>query len=421
MTDTTAIANWLERNYQPAKLGNAALKDAPLTAWLPHNESAGGENLTLRWEYNMPQAQGRTYTQAKTRSSATGSGATGLKSVAVMLDYHPWYSVAEVDNLAIERAAGGNLAATEILQKHIKRANEAHGDWLETVMWSDGYPSLGAIGNISGSTFTVAQSDIENWEQEMEIVLAASRTTGALRNAGASLYVTKVDRTVVNGVCTITCHAGIVATIAAAANGDFAFIKTSREDAASPTYQTALGIQAFIPETLSGADAFGSGSFNRSVDRQRLAGMKHIIPAGVSVQQGLIDYFVNCRKYKLNPDGLWCSFERWGRLIQEMGNNVRYVNVENKKYGVNIEGVKLFTSKGEVTVFPSAKCPDQYVFGLKRDCWKIYSVNGALIRPATRYQKALDSSTGDLVELRYRSFHQLGCITPMENSIGVFS
>lgn len=406
------IGDWLERNYQPGKLGNEAFKDAPLTAWLPHDEDAGGEMLVLRWEYGLPFGQGANYTQAKARADLSG-----LKAAKAMLDYYPWYSVATVDNLAIERAAGGNLAAVEVLQRTIKREMEGHGDTLETFMFSDGYPTLGPIGNISGSTFTVNQEDIEKWEVDMEFVLAPSRTTGATDNSGASLIVTKVDRN--PSSLLITCNAGITATIAAAANGHFAFIKTSRDDTA--TIQTALGIAAFIPTTVSGSDAFGSGSLNRSVDPYRLAGMRFTIAAGVSVQQGLVDLYVQARKYKLNPDGMWCSYERWGKLIAEMGNNVRYINVENKKYGINISGVRLFTAQGEVAVFPSPKCPDANVWLLKRNTWRVYSVNGALIRPATRYQKALDSSTGDSVELRWRSFHQLGCLDPRQNGVGIFS
>lgn len=410
---TANIADWLERNYQPNKLGNRAFKDAPLTAWLPHAEDAGGESLVLRWEYGMPQGQGATYTQAKTRADLSG-----LKAAKAILDYQTWYSVATVDNPTIERAAGGNLSATQVLQRAINRSMEAHGDFLETVMWSDGYPTLGAIGNISGATFTVNAEDIEKWEVDMEFTLAASRTSGAQRNAGASAIVTKVDRDPSQLKITVS-GASLVANIAAAANGDFAFLKTSRDDTA--TAQTAIGISAFVPQAVSGSDAFGQTSLNRSVDPFRLAGARMPIASGTSVQQGLIDFFVMCRKYKLKPDGLWCSYERWGRLIQEMGNNVRYVNVENKKYGVNISGIKLFTAEGEVSVFPSPKAPDALVYGLKRDTWKIFSVNGALIRPATRYQKALDSSSGDNVEIRYRSFHQLGCMEPAQNAVGIFA
>src|SRR5919108_100681 len=318
-TTEASIADWLERNYQPPKLGNTALKDAPLTAWLPHDESAGGLNMTLRWDYKIPQGQGKTYSQAKTRADASG-----LTAAQVVLDYQTWYSIVTIDNPAIERAQGGSLSAvTDVIQKDIRRNLEGHGDFLETVMFSDGYPSLGAVNNISGSTCTVSVEDIEKWEVDQAVRLAASRTTGAQR-AGAELIVTKVD------------------------------------------------------------------------------------------------LFVRCRKYKLRPDALWCSYERWGQLISELGNNVHYVNFENQKYGLTIEGVRLFTAGGEVAVMPSPKCPDANVYALNRKSWKIASVNGALIRPSTRYQKALDSSTGDSVELRWRSFHQLACLEPMQNAVGIF-
>lgn len=404
------IADWLERNYQPPKLGNKALKDAPLTAWLPHDESAGGEILVLRWRYGMSQGVGTTYSQAKTRADASG-----LKPAKVHLDYETFYSVATVDNTAIERAQGGNLAAVNVLQQSISDAMEAHGDHLETFLFSDGYPTLGQISNISGSTFTVAAEDVEKWEADLEIVLAAARASGATRNAGASLIVQKVDRD--SGL--ITCTAGIVATIGAAQNGDYAFIKTTREDTA--TRQCMIGIMGFVPPTVSVSDSFGDNGLNRSLDPFRLAGVRLTIPAGTSTKQGLIDFFVRCGKYKIKPDALWVSFERWGDLIKELGNDVRYVDIENKKYGINITGVRLMTPKGEVPVIASSKCPYAYVWALTRSSWKLYSVNGALIRPATRYQKALDSSSGDSVELRYRSFAQLGCLDPFANAIGIFA
>lgn len=404
------IADWLERNYQPAKLGNTALKDAPLTAWLSHDENAGGEIVVLRWRYGMSQGVGTTYTQAKARADLSG-----LKAAKVTVDYETFYSVATVDNLAIERAAGGNLSAVNVLQRAIGDAMEAHGDHLETFLFSDGWPTLGAISAISGSTFTVATEDIEKWEVDLEIVLAAARATGGLRNAGASLTVTKVDRD--SGL--ITCNAGIVATIGAAANGDYAFIKSTRNDDASRACM--IGIMGYCPPSVSLTDSFGDGGLNRSIDPFRLAGLRLTIAAGTSVKQGLIDFFVKCAKYKIKPDALWVSFERWGDLIKELGNDARYVDIENKKYGLTISGVRLFTPKGEVPVIASSKCPYAYVWGLTRKSWKLHSVNGALIRPATRYQKALDSSSGDSVELRYRSFAQLGCDDPAQNAIGIFA
>lgn len=404
------IADWLERNYQPAKLGNIAFKDAPMTAYLPHDENAGGDFLQLRWKYGTPQGHGVTVAQARARGQATT-----LLPAKVVFDYHTYYSYLEIDNTAIERARGGGLAATDVFQEGINGTMEAHGDHLETIVWSDGYPTLGAIGGISGSTFTVAEEDIEKWEVNLEIVLAANRTTGALESGGASLIVTKVDR----ATRTITCNAGIVATIAAATNGDFAFIKSTRIDSAAR--QTMVGIMGYIPDTVGGSDAFGDTALNRSVEPYRLAGLRVPMSAGISVRQGLVDFFVKCKKYKVKPDSLWCSVERWGELIKEMATNVEYVNIKNEKYGVTLKGVALYTLEGEVPVMTSPKCPAANVYGIKRDSWRIYSVNGALIRPARRYGKFMDLEAADGVSMMWRSFSQVGCKRPWENAVGIFS
>lgn len=412
VTDSN-ILSWLENNYQPPKLGNIAFKDSVLFPWFPVDEDAGGEQIVLRWKSGRSQGVGATYTQAKARADLSG-----LQPAKVTFDYETFYSVATLDNTAIERSQGGNLSAANVLQESINDAMEAHGEHLETFAFSDGYPSLGAIANISGSTFTVARQDIEKWEKDLEIVLAASRTTGDLRNSGASLTVTKVDRHADRLL--ITCNAGIVATIGAAANGDHAFIKSTRVDGAAR--QCLVGIGGYIPDTaVSVSDAFGDGSFNRSVEPMRMAGCRVAIDAGSSTRQGLIDAVVQWGKYNVNPDALFMSHERQGDLIKELGNNVRYVDMEVKRYGLNITGVKLVTKSGEIPCFASAKCPNANVYGLRRRSWKLFSVNGAPIRPATRYQKALDSATTDGIELRYRSFLQLGCLRPWENGVAVFA
>lgn len=414
ITDSN-IASWLESNYQPPKLGNIAFKDSVLFPWFPVDEDAGGDQIVLRWKSGRSQGVGATYAQAKARADLSG-----LQPFKCTFDYETFYSVATLDNTAIERSQGGNLSAANVLQESINDAMEAHGEHLETFAFSDGYPTLGAIAGISGSTFTVPLQDIEKWEKDLEIVLAAARTSGALRNSGASLTVTKVDRH--PDRLLITCNAGIVATIGAAANGDFAFIKSTREDLASPTRQCMVGIGAFIPDAaVSVSDAFGDSAVNRSVEPNRLAGVRLAINAGSSTRQGLIDLCTQWGKYKVNPDALFMSHERQGDLIKELGNNVRYVDMEVKRYGLNISGVKLVTKNGELPCFASAKCPNANVYGLKRRSWKLFSVNGAPIRPATRYQKFLDSATSDGVEIRYRSFLQLGCLRPWENGVGVFA
>lgn len=405
------VADWLERNYQPPKLGNIAFKDAPLTAWLPHDENAGGENLVLRWKYGMAQGIGQSYAQAKARADLSG-----LKPAKALLDYETFYSVATIENTAIERATGGNLAATNVLQTRINDAMEAHGDHLETFLFSDGYPAIGQIvtGSMSGATLEVAAEDIEKCEVDLEVVFADNRATGGLRDSGASLVITKVDR----DTNTLTFDDN-VASVSGIANGDYLFIKSTRIESAETA--AMLGIRAFIPDSVSGSDDFGEGSLNRSVDPFRLAGVRLTIDAGTSVKQGLIKFVVRCAKYGVNPDALWISFERWGDLITELANDVSYVNIENKKYGLTISGVRLITPKGEVPVIASAKCPYANVYGLTRKTWKVYCVNGPLIKPATRYQKALDSSTGDSVELRWRSFAQAGCLEPHRNAVGIFA
>lgn len=419
MVDTAQIADWLERNYKPAKLGNIAFKNAPLTAWLPHAENGGGEVVVLRWKYGVPQG----VAAGSLANAITAGNAASLRPAKCHVDYELFYSYLPIDNPTIERAVGGGHSAANPFTEGMNGTMEAHGDHLETFLWADGFPTLGQItelnpaitGYTAANCIRVAQENIEKWETGMRVVFAANRTTGVLLDAGDFLTVTKVERN-----SNVIQFDGPTANIAGLAVNHFTFLQTTRENAASPTAQTLIGIDGYIPASVSGADSFGENALNRSVDPFRLAGVRMDIDAGVSTTAGLVDFFVRCKKYNINADALWVSYERWADLIKEQMPNVRYVDIENKKYGITLSGVKLATPNGDVPVLTSPKCPFNRVWALKRDSWKLDCVNGPLIQPAARYSKFLDDNSTDSIQLRFRSFCQLECLRPWENATGIY-
>jgi hypothetical protein len=412
------LSAWLQKNYTPAKLTSMAERDRPLIAMFK-KVPAGGENLNVHLDFGNAQGIGATFSQAKTRADATN-----LQGMKMVFDYVPLYSVATVSNnqLDLAEGAGGALSVFGGVKRAIASAMDSLGDDLETAFFGDGWGTCGRIatGGISGSTATLENAgDVENFDIGMEVQLFASRTSGAARNTPASLIVQGVDRE--NGKVTFT--ADIVATIPAAAAGDYFARKTLREDTASPTMKVPLGLGGWVPSTApTSGDSFGGK--DRSVDPLKLAGIRVSISAGTSVRSAIYDIVNRSGKYRGQQGVAVMSWEKLGDLLKEIGNDVTYTDLKSSvDANLNYRLVTIQGPKGPIKIVPSAKCPNSLIYMLDMSTWELHVVNGDLIRPAARKagDGIIDDTSDDSIQIRFKSYCQLACISPMKNAVGVFA
>ncbi len=403
-----AIANLLERDYQPPKLMSMAMQDNTLTAWMPKDEKGYGDTCVVKFIGTNSGGSGTTVAQAEASIVDVGGNTA---SFSWFLHYTS-DSVSNVEALKLANTSG----LADLYQTKIKSSMEKHGNVIETMLFGTGDGLLGQIatGGISGNVVTLTNaSDAFNFEPGMRITFDDT-ITGASPRAitGEGPIVLSVDR----GVSTATVTFDDLGNVTAEAAGDYLFLKSYVNAGIWP------GLQQIIPATVPAAGVL-FGGLDRgggTVDIQTYCGWRYPVAAGQSI--------VNALTMGLTYGGMFgkgdtviMSHQKFGELIAELGNKVIFDGFVDSKYAINIAGVKFMGAGRAVTVVPAVKCPNRLVYVLTRDTWKLRSVQSPLISVATQTGKYLDESSADSVKLRWRTLALPVCREPVRNGVIVFA
>ena len=396
-TTATDVVAFYERVYTPKKIMSLALKDAPLTAYLPKDTSGSGENVTVRLLDKEMGGVGTTLSAAITAEKDPGAK-------KVILDYKKFYTSTSLTNDAIELSEGN--AITNMLKLAVESSMRNHGDQLESSLWGpvSGYIGRIATGGISGNVVTLTNAnDCFNFEPD-DIIIFDDTITGASPRAGSAV------------VASVQYDAGTVTfvdlgTVTSEAAGDYLF-KSTFENGAGP-----IGIQSWIPVTAPTAgDAFGTGSLDRSLNPTRLAGWRYSASAGMSVKTAIIRGLSYGKNFGGRADTIFMSTDRMADLVLELGNQVVYDSMGSKEFQVNFRTVKFVGPQGDIQAVVAPKCPNNSMWALERSSWSIKSV-GELVRNPIRNNKVIDSELEDGVRLRWKTFYALTCHLPGHNGV----
>jgi hypothetical protein len=179
-TTTTAadLTKLAEVTYTPTTIQSLALKDTPLTAWLPKTKG-GGKNVTTRLLLQEATGQGVTLTQAIADEQDPGIA-------DVIQSWKKFYTSFSLDNDAIEQSEKN--AAIQSMKLMFSSTLRAHGDKLETALWGNGSGALGRAASISTDVVTLANpSDVFNFEVGMTCVFDDTATGASLRTGEADV------------------------------------------------------------------------------------------------------------------------------------------------------------------------------------------------------------------------------------------
>lgn len=392
-TTASDLSKFAEVAYTPKTIQSLALKDNPLTTFLPKTQS-GGLNVTTRLLLREAGGQAATLSAAITAE---------LDPAAhnIVLEWKKFYTSFSLDNDAIEQSEKN--AIIQALRLMLDSTLRNHGDKLETALWADGNGYVGQIatGGISGNVVTLTNpSDVFNFEVGKTYVFDDTITGASLR-AGST---TVASIQYAAGTVTFA-NLGAVTGEAAA---DYIF-ESGFENGASP-----LGIRAWLTDVASSGDAFGTGSFDRYPFGERAAGWK-FSGSGMTNREAIIKGLAYGKQFGGRPDVVFGSPARVANLVVEMQNNVQWDGMVDKKLGLNFRGVVLHGPQGDIMVMPAQKCPDSTWFALERESWKIHYVGDDLVRNPIRNGKFLDSESEDGVRGRWKSSFVLTCHLPGHN------
>lgn len=369
-------------------------------------EEGGGEVVVVPLKYG--QNAGRSASFAKAQANEVD--ASNLKFLVYPgMDY----SLGSVANTDIELASSDRGAVVRLITDRLETVTRNLGDALERDMFGSGYGTLGQIATagISGSTITLTSSQqATNFYPNQKLVLAATEAAAALRNAGATVTVSSVD----DDAKTVLCTAGIVASIAAAAAGDFIFQEGDKQTASATTIKIT-GLSGWLPSTApTGGDSFFSR--DRSVAPTKLAGWR-VDGTKLKLTEAINRACTRIGTFSgSKPDIVFLSPANMERFTNLLDSKAVYVNTAGKGITLGYDGIKWMSGKGMLTVMQSPFCPDDKVYVLTSSSWTLRAPGNQIMKQANRNGKFVDAYNADSVEIRQRTLGFFTCDAPGYNA-----
>lgn len=407
--DLTSFDAALKQHYTDDRIMNMVYKDNPLMGLMAKMEDFGGRNLPIVTIWGNPQGRSATFGRAQTRGAATSS-----KIDDFLLTRVKDYSIATIDNETLEASKGNANAFMEAATTEIDGAINSLTRSIAVKLYRAGYGEVGAIatGGISSAVITLSQAeDVTNFEVGMELDLSAT-LTGAVKAYGTSgngLIITAIDR----DAGTLTFGANVTdATdgIPTAAAGDYIFV---RGDHSGSTLTSIAGLGAWLPDSAPGATAFFG--VDRSKDVTRLGGLRYDV-SSLPIEEALIKGAARVGREGGKLDHYMMSYDKFEQLEKALGAKVQYVD-SFATAEVSFRGIVINGPRGQIKCMPDQNCPNNRIYGLSLDMWKLYSLGKAVRVIDTDGLQMLRQASADGVEVRYGFYGNLGCRAPGHNVV----
>lgn len=409
--DMTSFDAALKEHYTDDRVENMVYKDNPLLALMPKYEQFGGRNLRVPLIYGNPQGRSATFTRAQIRGNATSSKIDDFVLLRVKD-----YSIATIDNETLEASKGDANAFMEAAVTEIDGAIQSLTRDLAVAMYRSGFGNIGniATGGISGATITLSSiNDATNFEVGMELDLATTESSSVLKAYGTSgngLIVTQVNRA--TGVLTFGYNVTDATNgIPTAAAGDYIFVRGDRQNSATPTALKMSGLEAWVPASSPSSTAFFS--VDRSVDPTRLAGQR-LDGSALPIEEALIEGASIVAQEGGKIDHYFMSYSKFSALEKALGSKVQYIDLKANA-DIAFRGIMVNGPRGVIKVVPDQNCPNNRIFGLNLEMWKLYSLGKAVRVIDTDGLQMLRQASADGVECRYGHYGQLGTRDPRAN------
>jgi hypothetical protein len=403
--DMTSFDAALKQHYTSDAIENLVYKDNPFFALVAKYEEFGGRNLPIPLIYGNPQGRSATFSNAQTRGGTTNSQITDFIITRVKD-----YSIATIDNETLEASKGNANAFMEAATTEIDGAINSLTRSLAVGMYRGADGSIGQVNaepSEAASTVITMKSagDITNIEINMALNIWSAKSGGTQRNLDGSttqMVVSAVDRSA--GTFTISTAYDSSGTIAA---DDFVFVEGDRGLKMS-------GLDEWLPTTApsSGDSHFG---VDRSVDTNRLAGIRYD-GSSDPIEEALIEGASRVAREGGKVDHCFLSYAKYAELEKALGSKVQYVEL-TKSAEVGFRGILVNGPRGAIKVIPDQNCPDDKAYMLQLGTWKFYSLGKAVRVIDTDGLNMLRQASADGVEVRWGSYHQLGCKGPGFNAV----
>lgn len=398
-----AAAAILKTLYPQKEITKAFYKNNPLYAMMPKSSDFFGNNQQLAIRYALTGGRSQNFTNAQANKAGSKLGAFTVTRV------HD-YSLASIDGETLRATANDKGALISALENETESCLAALTRNLAVMMYRSGTGSRGAIsaGSAVGTpTITLANiQDITNFE--VGNVLTASQTDGgALRNAGATITITGVDR----DLGQLTAAGNWSAAIAAVAAGDFLY--QQGDEAAAGANKMLSGLAAWVPPTAPTATLFFG--LDRTADKTRLGGLRYT-GGGAPMEETVQTVISRAAREGADTTHMFINTADYLNLALGLGSKVIYDQNTTDIPDVGFTSIRVASpgASGFTKIFGDPNCPKGTGFGLQMDTWKFWSLGdvGFLMDDD---QRILRENAADSYEMRMGWYGQTTCVWPGAN------
>ena len=394
----SAVTAILRTQYTKDRVYWLAYTNNPEIATVDRHEDFGGDFYKIPLQNDVPQGGSAGGLAQAQINEAPGS----YKNF--QLTRKNDYALARVDGEAWMAAQTNTYALVEVFTREVDGAIHTNKRSLAISFFQDGTGARGQVLNdITSANLTLTQvSDITNFALNMPIQLTNGRG-GALRSAGATATVSKIDR--LNGVLVFS--AAVNTFIAAAANGDFIL-------RAGDNNNTFNGMSAIIPSANVTPTLFQN--LDRSVDQVRLAGQFYNA-SGQSFRGAIIETMGRVEVEGADADTVWMHTRDKSILVQEMEGKSIYakmveVPVPGSDQTIGFDVLEAEFEGKRVRIMASINVPRGNFYTGEWDTMAMYTLGMAPQIIDYDDLEALRVSNADSFEVRIVSRGDYACKAP---------
>jgi len=383
--DQVSIEKLLKETFHFDYVRDLFLGDSPFYNKLNRDTKGGGEDV-IRAPLRFGPSGGQSWDIADAKKVAyANKPATSAFSVPY-LEYNHWNTATDrALRVALKKGPEAFIAAMDLLLQDLFYLERR---WLSIALFKDGWGTIGQIaaGSAVNSTTLLLEdvNDALNFEigQQLEVATAKGDAAKALGSSNNGLIVTGVDT--FNGVLTFGFNVNDatngIPTIAA---GDFIY---RLGDAQADTYTAPQGLASYLTQTDLSTPFMG---VTRSQNPQRLAGV-FVDGNGIPLVEALNRGAVEAIKYGGKPDTCLVSHDTYQTLINANEGKVQVLQHGPAKFGFST--AVLDTARGQIEVMPEICCPNDKMYMLQMDSWKLVTVGDEMYNVGT--------DVGDSLRLR---------------------
>jgi len=395
--DNTSYAYALKELYPDDVMRDLCYEDNPFYGLVPKDENATGKTITIPMVYGDSTGGSATFSDALANVKQHAGVEFSLTRVTD-------YSVAHINRETMLASRGDAGAFVEAAELEVDKAINNSVRSIAKQLYQDGHGHQAQIASVTSANPMVITlsdiNDISNFELNMTLIADNTETGASPRATPSEVVVAGIDRS--SGTITTDYDNSGGTTVWAAS--DYLF-RDGDESA------TASGLAAWIPATVTSTAFFG---VDRTADSDRLGGSR-VTGTGLGIEIALLKTASKICREGGKPDCAFINPVQYFELIQTLGGKVEYVE-QGVTASVYFSGVRIWSPKGPLEVYPDQNCPSKIGYVLKENSWTLYSVDMAPhIADLDTDVERLRVYNSDSLEVRIAAYFNLGCKEPRAN------